>query len=187
MYPVPHHVQPGGVDVHIDEEGLPYVYTHTRDLTFETLLRDIEHELHDQEFEARAHGRNDTYRDGCRGPLCKYRERTRKREFRTRAARQVLPVGVQPETRPRGEQQWDKVMAAILTQLESIRKRQAETQGGVLAKLSVDSMKRYLHLAQNSDLPVLTPARIPHQEKRPRPSPKLCAPVAGSLSSPKST
>lgn len=138
-----------------------YVYTSTKKLTFELLLTDIKQELADEKFTGRVHGRSDTYRDGCRGQLCKYRERTRKREARARSARQVLPAGVVPETRPREEQKWDHLLAAVLRQMDSIRTQKDTGRQALLGRLSEESMRRYLQLMKPRVYPALD--AIPRQ------------------------
>lgn len=100
--------------------GEQYQYTPTRALTMESLLADIAHELGDERYEGRTHARNDVYRDGCRGPLCRYRERTRKREARDARTRASLPGGVQPVRRNRCEQDWDNVIEATLEEIRAL-------------------------------------------------------------------
>lgn len=95
-------------------------YTSTRELTLESLMDDIAHELADPSYKSRTHARNDVYRDGCRGPLCRYRERTRKREAREARTRASLPGGVQPVRRNRCEQRWDDVIEATLDEIRTL-------------------------------------------------------------------
>lgn len=95
-------------------------YTPSVDLTLEILMKDIAHEVSDGSFVGRIHGRNDVYRDGCRGPLCRYRERTRKREAREARTRASLPGGVQPMRRTRTEQRWDLVIEETLDQIRTL-------------------------------------------------------------------
>lgn len=104
----------------MESEEQQYTYTSTRELTIERLMADVEYELSDPDYEGRTHGRNDAYRDGCRGPLCRYRERTRKREAREAQTRAKLPCGVQPVRRTRSEQRWDDVIEATLEEIRTL-------------------------------------------------------------------
>lgn len=106
------------------EENEEHQYTSTKELTLEKLLVDIAYELADPDYQGRTHARNDVYRDGCRGPLCKYRERTRKREAREARTRASLPGGVQPMRRVRSEQRWDNVIEATLDEIRTLGARQ---------------------------------------------------------------
>lgn len=166
------------------DKAVLYVYTTTKHLTFDTLLSDIRHEIEDDGFTGRSHGRNDVYRDGCRGPLCKYRERTRKREARTKAALLCLPAGVQPSTRPRDEQKWDTLLAAAILQLDGSRERQT-SQEMLINRLNVDLLRRYLELLKDQKVepdPVilLELQRIPQQISREY-VPKSCAVADGAI------
>lgn len=101
-----------------------YQYASTRELTEERLMEDIAHELSDPDYVGRTHGRNDVYRDGCRGPLCRYRERTRKREAREAKTRASLPGGVQPMRRTRAEQKWDSLIEVTLDEVRTLGAQQ---------------------------------------------------------------
>ncbi|MFD5451685.1 hypothetical protein [Streptomyces sp. NPDC127100] len=79
----------------------------------DTLLREIEMELAQEEYSGLTHGKPYAYQKGCRGHLCRYTERTRRRAIRHKAATVDLPRGVQPDTRPREEQRWDLILECI--------------------------------------------------------------------------
>lgn len=89
-------------------------FTRTSELTLEILLREVEVELAQDEYSGRTHGRPATYAKGCRGHLCRYVERTRRRAIRTKIAQEGLPFGVVPDARSREEQRWDAVLASIV-------------------------------------------------------------------------
>lgn len=118
-----------------------YTYTSTRELTLELLMVDIAHELSDPRFRDRTHGRNDVYRDGCRGPLCRYRERTRKRQAREARTRASLPGGVQPVRRERSEQKWDEIIEQTLDAIRTLGTQQwLDAREAVRVTVSVSEM-----------------------------------------------
>lgn len=105
------------------------VYTPTSDLTFERLLEEVKIELFDARYLHLTHGRASTYNKGCRGHLCNYRNRTRRREAHREAMQAKLPNGVVPGRRSRQEQYWDSMICQI-TVMKDMR----------------DALSRYTHL-----------------------------------------
>jgi hypothetical protein len=96
-------------------------YTPTRELTIERLMEEVKTELLDARYFRLTHGRPSAYNRGCRGHLCLYVTRTRKRESRRKATLSKLPDGVVPDTRSRQEQYWDSVICYILDLMDDIR------------------------------------------------------------------
>ncbi|MEU4066653.1 hypothetical protein AB0F25_30445 [Streptomyces wedmorensis] len=122
-------------------------YTKTSELTAGVLLRELMVELQDVEYFTRTHGKPSTYRAGCKGHLCRYAERTRRRVVRAEEVEQSLPTGVIPEVRPRREQNWDLVLASVVNTLNG-RPHEAnlDMKGELGRRLGVDEITRYVAL-----------------------------------------
>jgi hypothetical protein len=121
-------------------------FTRTSDLTAEVLLREVKLELAQEEFAARTHGKPATFRAGCRGHLCRYIERTRRREMRQIAALTELPQGVRPDVRPRGEQRWDPVLACIREFVSNELVHDLAVGPEVMERLGLQDMQRFVVL-----------------------------------------
>jgi hypothetical protein len=121
-------------------------FTRTSDLTADVLLREVRLELVQPEFAARTHGKPSTFRAGCRGHLCRYIERTRRREMRQVAALTELPQGVRPDVRPRGEQRWDPVLACIREYVSADELDDLTVGIEVMEQLGLQEMERFSSL-----------------------------------------
>lgn len=121
-------------------------YTKTSELTATLLLDEVKIELDHIEFLTRTHGKSSTYVAGCRGHLCRYIERTRRREIRTKAIKETLPEGVVPDTRPRKEQYWDAVIASLVTCLHG---GEVVLGADASAGLKMDETTRYIALMES--------------------------------------
>lgn len=117
-------------------------YTPTRELTLERLIKEVMRELLDGNFLHLTHGRPATYNKGCRGHLCTYINRTRRREARRIAMQAKLPNGVVPDTRSRQEQYWDGRICEIIVMMEEIREDIAQNRE--LLEKEVDKLMKEL-------------------------------------------
>jgi hypothetical protein len=122
-------------------------FTRTSDLTVEVLLREIRLELKQEKYSGRTHGKPATFRAGCRGHLCRYVERTRRREMRQRESLAGLPQGVRPDTRPRGEQRWDPILAGICDHICSPEEKIAPLSE-MIQNLEMRDVERFVNLVE---------------------------------------
>lgn len=120
-------------------------YTKTSELTAGVLLRELIIELEDTSYITRTHGKPSTYRAGCKGHLCRYVERTRRRTVRAEEVEQSLPSGVIPEVRPRKEQQWDVVLESVVNTLHG-RQHEAslEAKSEISRRLGINEIMRFV-------------------------------------------
>lgn len=114
-------------------------YTPTRKLTFRVLMEEVTTELLDPKYISFTHGRTAAYNRGCRGHLCLYVTRTRKRESRRKATLSKIPDGVVPDTRSRQEQHWDSVICYIMDVMDEIRSEIQHSNPDAMKK-AIDSM-----------------------------------------------
>lgn len=133
-------------------------FTRTSELTVDKLLIEVRLEIGQEKFIGRTHGKTSTYVAGCRGHLCRYRERTRRRQIRQVAARTELPQGVRPEVRPRDEQRWDPVFECIADCLCDKSIDDLTVGVDVMQQLGLDSMTRFMTLMESiKSVQVLVP------------------------------
>lgn len=139
-------------------------FSRTSDLSVSSLLIEVRLELGQEVFLGRTHGKVGTYVAGCRGHLCRYRERTRRRTYRQIVASVELPRGVRPDTRPRSEQRWDQVLACIADCLCEKSIEDAAVGADVARQLGLDSTAKLLQLMESfKSVPLL----IPHMPRLP--------------------